>query len=95
MAGPAARERVVKLAYRPFGLLVSVLSGLAAGAIFRRLWRVVGNEETAPSATDPDRSWGEIAVAAALEGAVFGVVRAVIDRAGATGYARATGTWPD
>jgi hypothetical protein len=85
----------VKLAYRPFGLLVSVLSGLAAGAIFRRLWRVVGNEETAPSATDPDRSWGEIAVAAALEGAVFGVVRAVIDRAGATGYARATGTWPD
>jgi len=84
----------VKLVYRPFGLLISVLGGLAAGAIFRRLWRIVGNEETAPTPTDPDRSWGEIAVAAALEGAVFGVVRALIDRAGATGFARATGTWP-
>jgi Protein of unknown function (DUF4235) len=89
------RERVVKLAYRPFGMLISVLGGLAAGAIFRRLWRILRNEETAPTATDPDRGWGEIALAAALEGALFGVVRAVIDRAGATGFARATGTWPD
>jgi hypothetical protein len=85
----------VKLVYRPFGMAASVLGGLAAGAIFRRLWRILSNEETAPTATDPERGWGEIVLAAALEGAVFGLVRAVIDRAGATGFARATGTWPD
>jgi hypothetical protein len=29
-----------------------------------------------------------------MKGAVFGVVKATINRAGATGYAQVTGTWP-
>jgi hypothetical protein len=84
----------MKYVYKPFGLLVSVLGGIAAGAIFRRIWRAVANEDHAPQATDPDRGWAEVATAAAVEGAVFGGVKAVIDRAGATGFARATGRWP-
>jgi hypothetical protein len=43
---------------------------------------------------DRNRSWSEILAAAAVEGAVFGAVKAAIDRAGATGFERATGTWP-
>jgi Protein of unknown function (DUF4235) len=84
----------MKYVYKPFGLLVSVLGGIAAGAIFRRIWRAVAKEDHAPQATDPDRGWAEVATAAAVEGAVFGGVKAVIDRAGATGFARATGRWP-
>jgi hypothetical protein len=84
----------MRYAYKPFGLLVSVLGGIAAGALFKRLWRAVTDEDEAPQATDPDRGWGEIATAAAIEGAIFGGVKAVIDRAGATGFARATGQWP-
>jgi hypothetical protein len=84
----------MKYAYKPFGLLVSVLGGLAAGMIFRRIWSAVAGGEDAPQATDPDRTWSEVALAAVLEGAVFGGVKAVIDRAGATGFARATGRWP-
>jgi hypothetical protein len=33
-------------------------------------------------------------LAAAAEGAVFGGVKALIDRAGATGFAWLTGAWP-
>ncbi|WP_369028058.1 DUF4235 domain-containing protein [Nocardia farcinica] len=29
-----------------------------------------------------------------MHGAIFGVVKAAVDRAGATGYQRVTGTWP-
>jgi hypothetical protein len=29
-----------------------------------------------------------------MQGAVFGGVKALIDRAGATGFARLTGVWP-
>ena len=43
---------------------------------------------------DLDRSWREIIAAAALHGAVFGAVKAIVDRAGATGFAQATGVWP-
>ncbi len=80
--------------YRPFGLLVSVLGGLAASALFKRVWRAVAHEDEAPSPTDADRGWAEIAIAATIEGAVFGVVKAIVERAGATGFAAATGTWP-
>jgi predicted metal-dependent enzyme (double-stranded beta helix superfamily) len=84
----------MKLLYKPFGLFVSVLGGLAAGAAFKQLWRLVKHERDAPSAKDRERGFGEVVVAAALQGAVFGAVKAAVDRAGASGYARATGVWP-
>jgi Protein of unknown function (DUF4235) len=85
---------VAKLLYKPFGLAISILGGLVAGALFKKTWKTVAGEDDAPSATDADRGWGEIVLAAALEGAVFGVVKAALDRAGATGFAKATGVWP-
>jgi predicted metal-dependent enzyme (double-stranded beta helix superfamily) len=85
---------MARLLYKPFGLLFSVLGGIVAGAIFKRVWRVAADEEEAPEATDRRRGWGEILAAAAAQGAVFGGVKALIDRAGATGFSRMTGAWP-
>jgi uncharacterized protein DUF4235 len=84
----------MKFAYKPFGVLASVLGGLLAGMIFKRVWRAVAGEDDSPNATDRDRGWGEILGAAAIEGALFGAVKAAVDRAGAQGFERATGTWP-
>jgi Protein of unknown function (DUF4235) len=85
---------VARLIYKPFGLVVSVLGGLAARALFKRVWSAAGHEEKAPKATDEGKGWGEVVVAAAAQGAVFGGVKALIDRAGATGFAWLTGAWP-
>jgi hypothetical protein len=87
-------KRIAKLLYMPFGTLAGVLSGLVAGAIFKRLWQAVAHERDAPSAKDEHRSWAEVIAASALQGAVFGSVKAAVDRAGASGYARLTGVWP-
>jgi hypothetical protein len=84
----------MKLLYKPFGLVASVLGGIVAGALFKRLWRAVADDRDAPSAKDRDRSWREVIAAAAIQGAVFGGVKALIDRAGASGFARLTGVWP-
>jgi Protein of unknown function (DUF4235) len=84
----------MKLLYKPFGLIVSVLGGVVAGALFRRIWKLAAHEAEAPKAKDQDRTWREVIAAAALQGAVFGGVKALIDRAGATGFARVTGVWP-
>ncbi len=77
-----------KLIYKPFSLLVSVLGGMVAGAIFKQVWRVAAREEEAPSATDARRRWPEILVAAALQGAIFAAVKAddLQDRAAALTY---------
>jgi len=84
----------MKLLYKPFGLIIGVLGGLAAGALFKRLWGALADEEEAPTATDRDRSWPEVVVASALKGAVFGAVKAASDRSGAAGFEHFTGTWP-
>lgn len=85
---------MAKVFYKPFGLIFSVLGGIVAGAIFKRVWGVTANEDEAPEATDETKGWGEVVLAAAAEGAVFGGVKALIDRAGATGFAHLTGAWP-
>jgi Protein of unknown function (DUF4235) len=84
----------MKLLYKPVALLVSVLGGLLAGMAFKRTWRAIAGEDDSPNATDRNRRWGEVVAAAALEGALFGAVKATVERAGATGFARATGSWP-
>ena len=53
----------MKVLYRPLGLLASILGGLAAGALFKSLWKRIANEEEPPEATQPDRSWKEMALA--------------------------------
>jgi hypothetical protein len=82
------------LLYRPVGALLGVGAGLLAGALFKRVWHAVAGGANAPDATDEERSWGEILAAAALQGAIFAVVKATVDRAGATGVRRLTGRWP-
>ncbi|PTR27686.1 uncharacterized protein DUF4235 [Rhodococcus sp. OK519] len=75
-----------KALYKPLSLATGVLGGLLAGVAFREIWKRVGDDDHAPDATDLERSNREVLVAAALQGAIFAVVKAAVDRAGAKGY---------
>jgi hypothetical protein len=83
-----------KLAYRPVGLVAGALAGLVAGAVVRQVWRLASGEDDTPDALEEERGWGEILAAAALQGAVFAIVRAAVDRGSAQGVRRLTGHWP-
>ncbi|MEV7173936.1 DUF4235 domain-containing protein [Streptomyces sp. NPDC093224] len=83
-----------KIAYRPVGLTLGALGGLAAGALFKQVWKIAGHDDEAPHPTEENRAWREVLLAAALQGAVFAVVKAAVDRAGAATTRRLTGTWP-
>ena len=85
---------MTKVPYKLMGMLVSVLGGVLAGAVFKQVWKVAFGEEDAPKATDADRSWREILLAAALQGAIFGLVKAAVDRGAAEGARKVTGVWP-
>lgn len=82
------------LLYKPLGLTFGVLGGVAATAAFNRVWKLVSGQDEAPSATEQNRSWGEVLSAAAIQGAIFGFVKALADRGGAAGFRKLTGTWP-
>lgn len=83
-----------KIAYKPVGMALGAASGMLAGAVFKQAWKILGHDEDAPDATDEDRTWQEVLLAAAVQGAIFAVVKAVVDRAGASTVSRLTGTWP-
>jgi hypothetical protein len=74
---------MIKALYKPLGLAVSVLGGILASAIFKKVWKLSAGEEDAPKATDADHGWPEILLAAALHGAIFAVVKAAVDRSAA------------
>lgn len=85
---------MIKLLYKPLGLVLSALSAIVAGRLSKAVWQKMSGQDTAPTSKDEHRGWGEIAAAAAVEGAVFGGTKAIVDRAGAKAFAKATGTWP-
>jgi hypothetical protein len=80
--------------YKPVGFALGAAAGLIAGFLFKQVWSAVADEQDAPNATDEDRGWGEILAAAALQGAIFAIVKAAVDRGGAEGVRKLTGRWP-
>jgi hypothetical protein len=85
---------VKKVLYKPLGIACGVAGGLLAGMVFRQVWKVIAGEDEAPEATSEDYSWGEVLAAAAIQGAIFAVVKAAVDRGGAAGFRKLTGEWP-
>jgi hypothetical protein len=87
---------VSKAMYLPLQIGTSVAGGLLAGKLFTEIWqRVSPSDREPPDPKDLDRSAREAITAAALQGLVFGLVRAAVDRAGAHGYKAVTHQSPE
>ncbi|GGM96673.1 hypothetical protein FHR83_000098 [Actinoplanes campanulatus] len=87
--------KLKKVALKPVNVALGVAAGALAGLLFKEAWKLVSGDDDAPDAGDPERGWGEILAAAALQGAIFAVVKAAVHRGGAIGTEKLTGTWPD
>jgi uncharacterized protein DUF4235 len=83
-----------KMKYKAVGLLVGLLGGMLASAIVRKVWELTPGHDEAPEAIDTRRSWAEILTAAALQGAIFAVIRAAIERATAASAEKLAGAQP-
>jgi hypothetical protein len=88
-------EAMNKMTFKALGIAVSMLASLLAGAIFKKLWKLTAGSDDAPEATDERRGWREILLAAALQGAIFALIKAVFERAAAEGVREVTGDWPE
>ncbi len=87
-------NKLARLVYRPVGMGGSILAATAAGAVFKQIWRQVAGEDDAPDAMQAEYSLGKVLAAAAIQGAVFAVVKAMVDRGGAKVFEKLTGAWP-
>jgi hypothetical protein len=87
-------SKAAKLAYRPIGIGGSLLAASAASAMFKQIWRRVADEDEAPDALQSEYSLSTVVLAAAIQGLIFGVVKALVDRGGAKVFEKLTGSWP-
>jgi hypothetical protein len=83
----------VKVLFAPVGILAGLLAGFAAQKGFERLWAIF-DEEDPPEAKDREIAWPKLIAALLLEGAIFRLVKGVVDRGARTSFAALTGRWP-
>jgi hypothetical protein len=81
------------LIYKPFGIILGILGGIAGRKLFDFVWTKVDDEEP-PKATTQETSWAKVVASAAVQGVIFRVTKVVVDRYGAIGWNYLTGSWP-
>jgi hypothetical protein len=65
---------------RPISAALGIAGGLIAGTIFKQVWKLIAREDDAPDVGDLDRGWAEVIIAATLQGAIAGAVKAALNR---------------
>ncbi|MCW2830045.1 MAG: hypothetical protein JWP31_737 [Aeromicrobium sp.] len=97
---PTARTKKpstsAKVLYRPVGIVSSIVGGLIASLMFKQIWKQIssGEHPDPPGPLQSEYPFKEIVLAAVLQGAIYSVVKTVIQRQGAKTFERATGEWP-
>ena len=83
----------MKILYKPFGIIASLIGAKIANSIFKVLWSRIDHEDP-PSPTTAEASFPKVVGAAALEAATVAAISAAVDRAGARTFHHLTGIWP-
>ena len=83
----------MKFVFAPIGIVAGLLAGMAAQKAFERLWAVIDDEEP-PAPDNRDVSIPKLVAALLVEGAIFRLVKGLVDRGTRSGFASLTGSWP-
>ena len=83
----------MKLAFLPISILGGILAGFIGRKVFDAIWSRVDEEEP-PHPDHREVSLAKLAIALAIEGAIFRLVKGLFDHGARRGFARMTGEWP-
>jgi hypothetical protein len=83
----------MKILYKPFALIFSVIAGRMGRSAFKSLWTRIDAQDP-PDPTIKEASLAKVIGAAALEAATMAGVAAAADRAAARTFHYFTGYWP-
>jgi hypothetical protein len=87
------RMTASKFAFRPVSILAGLIAAMIAKRAFAVVWRLVDEEEP-PAPDQRNARLQKLVPALLLQGAVFAVVRGLVDRGSRQAFRKATGTWP-
>lgn len=84
---------MAKLLFAPVSIASGFVAAALAGRVFEHIWALVDDQEP-PEATHRDAEWSKLLLSAALQGAVFRMVRTATDRGSRQAFESVTGAWP-
>ncbi len=84
---------MLKLMFIPFRIAGGVIAGMLGKKLAGALWAVV-DKRAPPQARYRRVSLGKLALALAIDGAIFRLVRGLVDHATRVTFLRLTGRWP-
>ena len=77
----------------PFSIGGGLVAGIVAKKVFEQIWGAFDDQEP-PEAEHRDIDLRKLAVALALEGAIFRLAKGFFDHGTRVGFSRLTGSWP-
>jgi uncharacterized protein DUF4235 len=83
----------MKLIFTPFSIVFGILAGILGKKVFEEVWGLV-NEEEPPKPEHRFFSWPKLIAALAVEGAIFRLVKGLVDHGARSSFAKLTGFWP-
>jgi hypothetical protein len=83
----------MKLFFIPISIVGGLLAGFTSKKIFDQIWGVFDEEEP-PDSKHRDIDWPKLVIAAALQGAIFRMMKEATDHYSRRAFYRTTGTWP-
>ena len=83
----------MKIIFLPISILGGILAGIIGQKAFDAVWGRVDEQEP-PQPEYREISLVKLAIALAIEGAIFRLAKGLFDHAARRGFARMTGAWP-
>ncbi len=84
---------LVSILFKPLGILSGVLAGMLARKLIEKVWLAVDDQQP-PDAEHRGVDLKKMVIALLLEGAIFSLVRGLVDHGARVAFARYTGVWP-
>jgi hypothetical protein len=83
----------MKLMFLPVSISSGLIAGLIGKKLFGLIWGVLDDQEP-PSAEHREVNVLKLIAALVIEGALFSLIKGLVDHGSRHAFARVTGTWP-
>ncbi len=84
---------MVKILFTPVSIVAGLLAGMIGKRAFDGVWGLIDDEE-APKPKHREIEWKKLLAALLIEGAIFSLVKGLVDHGARRSFARLTGRWP-
>jgi hypothetical protein len=83
----------MKLIFAPIGIVLGLVAGSLGKKVFEKLWGLIDDEEP-PRPEYREIQWPKLIGALVVEGAIFRLVKGLVDHGTRRAFAGLTGSWP-